>query len=221
MALGIHIELDFTEPGYIAEPYWPEREKVIEIQKKSGMNRTRSDRARQNALESYLKANQINQEQYDELVRLADRPFYTVDATHTKDHYNGHRPEEIVLSAHQIYGCLAQGSALCPSSMRISTAANIRTVLKVSEFYTGKDTADGIWERFVVVTGAGAKLSNQRALRSSPFIKNFTARGELSLINPEMERSAKNFIEWCGREVGLGASRKMGWGRFTISDWRS
>ena len=75
-----------------------------------------------------------------------------------------------------------------------------------------------MWEHFVVVTaGTGAKLSNQRGLRRSPYIQNFD--GELTvefndtLVRPERVRQ---FIEFTGRDVGVGASRKMRWGRFEV-----
>ena len=37
------------DKGYIADPYWPERERVINIDKQSGMSRARSSANRPNA----------------------------------------------------------------------------------------------------------------------------------------------------------------------------
>jgi hypothetical protein len=39
---------------YIAHPYWPEREKLINIQKESGLSRARTAQTRRKALDDYL-----------------------------------------------------------------------------------------------------------------------------------------------------------------------
>jgi hypothetical protein len=81
--------------------------------------------------------------------------------------------------------------------------------------------ADGVFERFVTVTsGTGAKLSNQRALRSNEYIANFQSDMALSfsedIVAPERVRK---FWEFVGRDIGVGASRKLGWGRFEVT-WK-
>jgi hypothetical protein len=88
----------------------------------------------------------------------------------------------------------------------------------VTPWKTGKLKADGVWERFVNVTGGtGQKLSNQRGFRRSFYIENFTATGEISFnpsfVKPDILRS---LIEFGGANVGVGACRKMGWGRFVL-----
>lgn len=93
--------------------------------------------------------------------------------------------------------------------------------MRVSDFATAKTQADGTWERFAVVSaGTGQKLSNQRALRSNPYIEDFGAEGSITLapeyVRPETLRAA---LAWAGQAVGLGASRKMGWGRFTVEEF--
>jgi CRISPR/Cas system endoribonuclease Cas6 (RAMP superfamily) len=75
------------------------------------------------------------------------------------------------------------------------------------------------WERFVVVKqGSGAKLSNQRALRTNKRIKSVVGRFTLTFspdfVSPKKLREA---LEWGGQHVGIGASRKMGMGRFTVT----
>ena len=71
------MELEFPK-GYIAHPYWPEREKVINIQKESGTKRARSEEKRIKNLRDYLVQRGLSMEDYEELVRKADRQFYTV-----------------------------------------------------------------------------------------------------------------------------------------------
>lgn len=51
--LTLSMQCSFAR-GYIAEPYWPQRAKLIDIQKESGMNRARSAANRRKSLEEYL-----------------------------------------------------------------------------------------------------------------------------------------------------------------------
>ncbi len=199
--------------GYIGHPYWPEREKLINIQKLSGCNRARSEDKRQKALRAWLDANGLTLDDYKALEARAARPFYTRADV-------GGRGDEIVIPAHHLYGMCAQAADLAPASVRLASPEQIRTVMQVSDFGTGKSKADGIWERFAVVkTGTGQTLSNQRGLRADAYIADVTASGQIRLINDELEPKARQFLEWAGREVGVGAARKLGWGRFTITAW--
>ena len=53
--------------GYIAHPYWVEREKVINITKSSGMNRAKSDANKESALRTYLDTIEMSKANFDEL----------------------------------------------------------------------------------------------------------------------------------------------------------
>jgi len=210
--MKIQFALHFDK-GYIAHPYWPEQERLINILKESGAKRVRSQERAEKALRDYLGSKGMTLDDYRKLEDLANRPFYT---------RNGKAPggEIIIISEHQVYGMLAAGCSLASSSLRIARPEQVRSVLISNDWETGKTEADGVWERFVVVTGGQGKLSNQRALRSNPYIENFNASGELKfseeILRPE---KVKDFIAFCGAEVGIGASRKLGWGRFTIEEW--
>lgn len=204
--IAIDVTLHFPK-GYIAHPYWPEREKLINIQKESGVNRVRSEERRDKALKSYLAARGLTLEDYLRLEELANRPFYTDESG------------EIVIPSRQLYGMLAQGAAVAPSSIRPFRTDQVRTVVDLSDFRTGRTKPDGVFERFVLVkSGTGQTLSNQRALRSDPYIADVTATGILRLA-PEFAQKVRTFLEWCGTEIGVGAARKMGWGRFNIIEW--
>mgnify|MGYP001563415400 FL=1 len=220
--MKVNISLKFTK-GYIANPYWPELEKLINIHKESGMNRSRTAEGRVKALDNYLHARNLDMDAYRRLETAAERPFYRLQDLVARGDYNGRKPDEIVISAHQVYGCLVNSAQVATSGVRISRPAQLRSEITVVEpgLFTGKLKADGLWERFVVVTtGAGAKLSNQRALRSDPYIEKFEAQGALvfseAALAPERVR---HFLEFAGREVGMGASRKLAWGRFEVSKW--
>ena len=64
------VTLYFPEK-YIADPYFPEREELINIQKNSGMNRARSEQKREDSLKEYLRRNGYTLEHYALLERLA------------------------------------------------------------------------------------------------------------------------------------------------------
>lgn len=195
----------FTK-GYIAEPYWPEMARLIDIQEQSGVNRARSAANRRKALEEYLRLNGMTVADYDALETLARRPFHT-DADGA-----------IIIPTMQVHAFLVAVCHQARSATRPCPPDQVRTLVDATEWATGKSAPDGVWERFVTVNaGTGAKLSNQRGLRRSSYIADFTATGRVGVdpqfVKPDVLRAA---IAWGGQNVGIGAARKMGWGRFTL-----
>lgn len=62
------------------------------------------------------------------------------------------------------------------------------------------------------------KASNQRSLRSNAFIRDFEATGTIEVDADMVEpKAVVELLRFAGRAVGIGASRKMGWGRFKIT----
>lgn len=201
----MNVVLTFETPGYIAHPYWPEMYKLIEIQKRSGVNRARTEANRRRALEAYLTNEGMPLAEYEALQRLAGRPFHT-DADGT-----------IIIPAEKILACLVNAADVAPAKLRIPS---LRTAITASAFRTTKTKPDGAWERFAVVTlGAGNKASNQRGFRSNEYIADFTAAGTLT-VEPEMvdPKAVWQLLTFAGRVVGIGACRSMGWGRFVPSE---
>ena len=204
--LSVHFD-----KGYIAHPYWPEREKLINIQKESGMNRVRSTAAREQALKAYLQSRGMTVEDYKGLEAAADRQFYL----------GGDGDKRIIIPAHHVYGCFAQACDQAASAARLTRREQLRSLLWTSDWLTDKTGPDGVWERMVVVTsGTGARLSNQRALRANEYIRDFNAEGEIRLLvaapDDALGRRLRDFVAFAGRDIGIGASRKMAWGRFEI-----
>lgn len=149
--------------------------------------------------------------EFDELQRLAERPFYT-----TPDGF-------IVLPANHVASMMVNACMEARAASRPCPPDQLRARVDVSDFLTAKTESDGVWERFAVVTGGtGAKLSNQRALRRNEYIEDFDARGTFAL-DPDFVRpdTLQKLLEWAGENVGIGASRKMGWGRFTVSEFKA
>jgi hypothetical protein len=94
-----------------------------------------------------------------------------------------------------------------------------RTLIRPGPWHTTRTAPDGVWERFAVVSaGTGQKLSNQRALRTDPYIEHAEATGVIAIdetaIRPDVLWKA---LAWAGVHVGIGAARKMGKGRFTLT----
>lgn len=205
-------------PGrYIAEPYWPERATVIDIDKQSGVSRARSESARVKALDAHLKKIGMTAEEFYRLQRRAERPFYTVEDLHMKP--NGHNKDEIVIPPDRILACLVQGSDQAPSAVRIAKPDQLRSVLTVDPIYTDKSAPDGHWVRAVVPKKDGKPISNQRGTRSSAYIEDFNASFVIHFSEAQITpKRLKDFVEWTGREIGIGASRKMNNGRFTM-EW--
>lgn len=192
--------------GYIADPYWPARAHLIDIQKNSGVNRARSSANRRKALEEYLTGVGMTLAEYERLESRASEPFYRDDGG------------LIILPENQVLSFLVATCDEARAATRPCAPEQVRSRFVVSSWHTGKQAADGVWERFATVsTGTGAKLSNQRGLRRSEYIADFEASGTISFdaefVDPKTLRKA---LEFGGNFVGIGASRKMGWGRFEL-----
>jgi hypothetical protein len=195
------------DKGYIADPYLPEREELINIQKASGMNRSRSEDKRLERLKEHLRRLGMTQEEYEDLERRAQQPWYR-DADGA-----------IIIPSHQFYGCLIEGSKTLSATHRPCDPDNLRHILRVSDLATGKTKEDGMYARLVMPkSGTGQPLSNQRALRSNPFIAQFEASGSIDWFASDIDDPQRviDFVTYCGQRVGVGASRKMAFGRYTV-----
>lgn len=210
------LNLNVSLHGYIGHPYWPEREKVINITKESGMSRARSTANKHKALEQHLISVGMTLAQYEELVHLAERPFYTAG-----DH--------IIVPSLHVTSMLVATCDMIRSAGKPVPPDQVRSLITCSDWTTDRTAPDGVWERFAVVTaGTGAKLSNQRALRTNPYIGSLpgvaghfvsatgTVSVEETMVKPQVLLDA---LKWAGQHVGIGASRKMGWGRFTVESF--
>jgi hypothetical protein len=218
--MKINIKIDLQ--SYIGHPFWPEMSRLIDIQKESGTNRARSGSGRRKALEDYLRAIEMSYEEYLELERLANRPFYTAeDGT-------------IMIPKKQVDGMLVTMCDRARAALRPCPKDMVRTVLRASDWHThNKPEEAQLWERYAVVkSGTSAKLSNQRGLRRNYYVgaeppeallaptAPVHATGSLDInaefVKPETLHKA---LHWAGEWVGIGASRPMGWGRFTAADF--
>lgn len=203
------IELSFNGKGYIADPYWPARAKLIDIQKASGLNRAKSDAARRKSLDEYLQRIGMSLADYQKLERDASAPFYVNGAG------------QIIIPAEQFLAFLVATCDTVRSAQKPCSPEQVRSRFEATDFVTGREAADGVWERFALVSsGTGQKLSNQRGLRRSEYIKDFEATGALTydenFVDP---KTLHNALILGGQDVGIGASRKMGFGRFTVKSF--
>ena len=184
---------------------------MINIQKTSGLNRARSASGRRKALEEFLQGIGKTLEWYEDLERQAAEPFYRT---------NGAGSEIIIPDLH-VYAFLVQTCDTARSATRPCDPDQVRSRFVVTPWTTGKTKADDVFERFASVTsGTGQKLSNQRGFRSSQYIKDFTAEGSIS-FEPDFvdAKTLRAAIEYGGNFVGIGASRKMGFGRFKLESF--
>lgn len=202
--------LEFPEK-FCSHPYWPELEELINIQKSSGMNRARTAVKREQALAEYLKRNGWTSEQYKELEKLAHRQWYTSAS------------KEIIIPSHQFYGCLIESAQNISASQRPCDPDSMRHLLRLSsEWPTGKKQADGIYRRLVMPkSGSGQPLSNQRGLRENEYIESFSITGTMSWYENDLHHADElpDFLGWAGQRIGIGACRKMGFGRFLVKEF--
>lgn len=207
--ITIDLSLLFTSP-YVANPYWPEMYEVIEITKKSGVNRAKSEANRRKSLEEYLRSIGMTLAEYQALEERSRRPFHaTADG-------------EIVIPAESVMAFLVAANATARAAQRAMPPDQVWSRLAATPFRTGKYGADGTWRRFATVNfGTGARASNQRGLRENAYIEDFEATGSLTFDGQTVDpKTLRNLIDWAGQFVGIGSSRKMGKGRFMVSHWQ-
>ncbi len=206
--------------SYIGHPYWPEMDRLVNITKESGMSRARSSANRRKALEEHLRTIEMTLAEYEELERLANRPFH-VDG---QDH--------IVIPKSNVEAMMVATCDTIRAAGRPCAPDQVRSLLRLSAWTTDASPADAlIWERYAVVSsGTGAKLSNQRGLRRNSYIGAEPPTGEPTgkviatgtvEVNPDMVKPdvLLRALSYAGEWVGIGASRKMGWGRFEVLTW--
>ena len=210
--LTFAVELDFRQgKGYIAHPYWPEVAEVVDIQKKSGMNMARSEDKRTERLQKYLETQKLTMEHYRQLVKKAARPWYRVDPDDPKT--------EIIIPEMTLASALVHATVKAPAGAR-KDPEQLRCLLTLSDFRTGKKKEDGIYCRPCQPKDAktGKPLSNQRAMRKNPYIQDFVAKGTVTFDEIDLKpEQVKLLLSFCGKYVGVGASRKMGFGRFIVT----
>ena len=196
--------------GYIGDPYWPALDRLINIQKKSGMNRAKSDANRRKALEECLQREGMAFDDYKVLEKQARQPFYLNESG------------EIIIPELHVTAFLVATCDEARAATRPCQPNQVRSRFICSPWQTGKTEQDGIWERFATVTsGTGQALSNQRGLRRSAYIADFTAIGTIEFDPENVEpKVLKSALDFGGKFVGVGASRKMGWGRFELEDFK-
>lgn len=206
--LTIAIACEFGELGYIANPFWPDIGRLIDITKMSGMNRARSTANRRKALEEHLQMLNMTLADFEALEKRAAEPFYRAD--------NG----DIIIPELHVSSFLVATCDEIRANSRPCEKDQVRSRFKISPWLTGKRDADGTYERYVQIKSGGMKLSNQRRLAISPYIKNFTATGTLSFDeNFVDQKTLKRALEWGGEFKGIGSARKMGYGRFTLKEF--
>jgi hypothetical protein len=214
------ITIEVNLKSFIAHPYWPEMERLINIQKESGMNRARSSANRRAALEQHLRTVGMTLADYEELERLAQRPFHVDD------------DGKIVIPKRNVDAMLVAACNTIRAAGRPCPPDQVRTALRASAWSTNIGPASArTWERFAVVSaGTGAKLSNQRGFRSNQYVGAEPPEGEPTdkVVatgsfdpNPDMVKPdvLRTLLEYAGEWVGIGASRKMGFGRFSLMSW--
>jgi hypothetical protein len=192
---------------FIGDPYWPEQFRLIEITKQSGMNRARATAGRRKALEEHLRLTGMTLAEFDRLQARAREPFYK--------NWEGW----IIIPRLYVTSFLVATCDEVRAAQKPCPKEQVRSRFVCGDFTTDRSEPDGVWERFATVSaGTGAKLSNQRGLRSNAFIENFSATGQIQfdeqLVDPDTFRNA---LVWGGQFVGIGASRNMGMGRFAVA----
>lgn len=203
----INVALGFRDSGYIAKPYWPERNTLINITK--DVHPKLGDAKKQQAIAAACEKRGITVEEYQRILDKAEWPFYTK---------NG-RAGEIVIPERIFQSFLNHASMTAPRAIpRIPQKGLTFIGVKISggSFSTGKTEADAQkFERFVKL-----EESNQRTFSSDKYIIDFQAQGILELDEEVINATdLKKLVEYGGRWIGIGGARPQGYGRFVVERW--
>jgi len=206
------ITVTLTLESYIAHPYWPARNKCIEIEKKSGVNRQKSDEKRVAALKAECTRQGVTYEAYLDLRVQAAEQWYRCDGPGSA----------IVIPRHQLAGAIVQAIGGAPKALRGAfDRDNFRALVQIGDFATDRLEASGVFARFVKLEG-----SNQRSFQENEYLgryldhgEPFAATGVIAVGDRKAVATVKALLTAAVEMIGVGAARKMGFGRGKISQW--
>lgn len=188
--------------SYIAQPYWPELDEVVNIQKKSGYSMARTEAKREQNLKSYLDKIGMKQSEYDDLVKRSQRKWYT------------NENNLIIIPRHHLAGCLIQSLNTAPKTVKAKyNSESFRALVQLSDFVTTRKQCDEIFDRYVK-----SDMSHQRRRTISEVITNFEAKGTITIDADHKVSDLEFLLNHALAECGVGSSRKMGYGRGTVQE---
>ncbi len=204
------IRVDLRFNNYIAHPFWPARNRVIEIEKKSGVNRQKSEEKRVAALKAECSRQGYTYEQYLQ---------FKVDAA---EQWYRREDRAIYIPRHQLAGALVQMIGSAPKALRGGfDKDNFRALVQIGDFVTNCKEASGVFGRFVKLDG-----TNQRSWQENEYIgryldtgEPFMASGTIAVADQKAADTVKALLTAAVALVGVGAARKMGFGRGAIATW--
>lgn len=199
----------FRLDNYIAHPFWPAKNTVIDIEKKSGVNRQKSEEKRQAALKAECARQGITLLDYEQLKKEAAEEWYRSPQI---------PGSPIIIPRHQIAGGIVQAIGGAPKALRGKfDRDNFRALVQISDFLTDLTEPSGVFVRFVKLEG-----SNQRSCQRNQYIGCYLGHGEpfeaVGRIDcgPKDVDTVKSLLTAVIETIGIGAARKMGFGRGTV-----
>ena len=210
----LEISIELTMQNYIAHPFWPARNLCIDIEKKSGVNRQKSEEKRRAALEAECGKRDMSYDDYLAAREQAAEQWYRENGPGSA----------IVIPRHQLAGALVQTIAGAPKALRGPfDKDNFRAFVQLGDFLTDRERSDGTFSRFVKLEG-----SNQRSWQENDYIgryldkgEAFQAEGVVTIADDKTAATVKALLEKAVQSIGLGAARKMGFGRGLVVAWKA
>lgn len=208
--VAYHVTLKMR--SYIAHPYWPARNSCIEIEKKSGVNRQKSDEKRVAALKAECNKQGITYERYLKMRIEAARQWYQ-------------EPDGVIyIPRHQLAGAMVETIGGAPKALRgMFDKENFRALVQIGDFTTNRSEASGVFARFVKLDG-----SNQRSWQENEYLgvyldegEPFAADGVIALGDPKQRDTVESLLRAAVENTGVGAARKMGFGRGQVVSFES
>ena len=92
-----------------------------------------------------------------------------------------------------------------------------RIIVEPSELIITPQEYD-VWTRVVLIYSKGRVARTE--YKSNPIFRDWTLEGYIVTTLKEPDHVIKERLEYAGRELGIGASRVLGYGRFKVVDFK-
>ena len=190
--------------SYIGSPFWPETNDIINISKHSRLAFQRTEEKRTQTLNAYLSKINMTKKAYNVLLKKSERQWYRLN--------NDNQKSKIIIPKNQMSASLVEACKVSPTAVIQSKLADcLRAMMIVSDFVTKKTKCDEIFKRYI------RGESNQPRYTESEVINNFDAIGTIDFdVSVFNLKTVTELFNYQLKYTGLGASRKMGYGRSNL-----
>ena len=191
--------------SYVANPYWAEQSTLITIGK--AVHPKLGDTKKLQAIEAQCQKMGLTIDDYHRLQGAIKRKWYRLD--------NNDPTSPIIIPASNFVASLSHGISIAPGPIKkpIGDKDSLRCFISATDLVSNpaKIKADRLDERWFK-----NPISNERRLQTDEVLDNTQFVGTIEVADHIKQDELKRFLDYTFRYAGIGAARKMGFGRGTV-----